>query len=236
MNKIKKIFTSIIISTIISFFLLLYLGRKINPTLYKYSNIESKRFVSNIVNSTINDIISKEYDGELFTINKNSNDEIEILDYDTKKVNKLLSKITKSIKEKLTNLEDGNIKDLELSSNFKIVDLDKNGVLCEIPIGALYKNVLFNNIGPTIPIKLSFIGGVESTINTKISNYGINNLMLEINVKVVVEEQITMPKLSKKSHVEFLAPLTIKIIEGKIPNYYINGIESASNIISTALK
>lgn len=207
---------------VFSFFILEAIGNKLNPILLRYVNIEANRFANNIVNSTVNEMIVKNYDDELFIINKNSSGEIELLDYDTKKVNELLLKITDNIQNKLTKLEEGKITDLEISNNFKIKKFHKikNGVLCEVPFGALKGNTLFSNIGPTIPIKLAFIGQVQSNLNTKITNYGINNIVIETDVVVEVEEQITMPTTSKKNTLTITAPLTIKIIKGRVPEHY----------------
>ena len=63
----KKAFLFIIISTTISsFFLLSVLGKRLNPILARYVNVEAKRFASNIINSSVNDIISDGLDEDLF--------------------------------------------------------------------------------------------------------------------------------------------------------------------------
>ena len=108
--------------------------------------------------------------------------------------------------------------------------LTKNGIVCKVPMGSLRKNALFVNIGPQIPIRMAFIGQVESSLNTKVKEYGINYLVVEINVNVVVEEQIIMPAMSKKETLKITAPLTLKIIQGEIPNYYFGTIEKNSSI------
>ena len=90
--------------------------------------------------------------------------------------------------------------------------------------------------GPSIPIKMVFIGQVESSLNTKIREYGINYLVVEINVNVVVEEQIIMPAMSKRETLNLEAPLTLKIIQGEIPNYYFGSIEKKSNVNSIKLE
>ena len=231
-KKKTNLFLFILFMTIITSILLLnILGKKLNPILIRYTNMEAKRFTSNIINSTINDIVEEELSEDLFILNKNSNEEVEILDYNTKNVNKLLSKINKEITKRLINLEDGNLNGLLISDNFKITKIDKHGVLCKLPIGILRNNPFFSNLGPTIPIKLVFLGQVQSNLNTKIKSYGINYLIVETYIHVIVEEQISMPVTSKKSKIIIDAPLTIKIINGKIPNYYLPPIEKDSSLI-----
>ncbi len=234
MNKLKYALWLLLANVVFSFFLLSLIGKKLNSTLSNYVNIEANRFANNVVNSTVNEMIIKNYEEDLFIIKQNEAGEIEMLDYNTQKVNELLLDITNEIQDKLTNLEEGKIADLEISNNFKLKNLTliRNGVLCEVPIGALKGNMLFSNIGPNIPIKLSFIGQVQSNLETKISSYGINNIVIETNVVVEVEEQITMPTTSEKSLLIITAPLTIKIIKGTVPNYYASSIEKSSDSIS----
>ncbi|MDD5888652.1 MAG: sporulation protein YunB [bacterium] len=238
MNKLKIIFWLLVANIIFSFFLLKTIGEKLNPIITRYVNIETNRFANNIVNSMINETIVKNYDPDLFIIKKDSLGQIETLDYDTQKVNKLLLEITNKIQDKLLNLEEGKIEELEISNNFKLKNLTKikKGVLCEVPLGALKGNSLFANIGPNIPIRLSFIGQVQSNLETKISSYGINNIIVETNIVVEVEEQVTMPTTSKKSTLIIKAPLTIKIIKGETPNYYSSSIEKKSSSISLPLE
>lgn len=234
MKKLKILFWLIVACFISSFFLLIILGRKISPILYRYTSVETKRFTSNIVSSVVNDTLSNSNIDDLFTTIKNDNDEIQMLNYDTKQVNKLLGTITQKIQSRLINLEEGDLSGLNISKNFVMKNGEsiKNGVLCEVPMGSLRGNTLFVNMGPNIPIKINFIGQVQSNLSTKISNYGINNLFVEINVHVQVEQRITMPTMTKGEIIEIDAPLTIKIIQGVIPEYYLSGLEKNSSIFS----
>lgn len=234
MKKLKILFWLIVACFILSFFLLIILGKKISPILYGYTSVETKRFTSNIVSSVVNDTLSNSGIDDLFNTVKNDNDEIQMLNYDTKQVNKLLGTITQKIQSRLINLEEGDLSGLNISKNFVMKNGKsiKNGVLCEVPMGSLRGNTLFVNIGPNIPIRINFIGQVQSNLSTKISNYGINNLFVEINVHVQVEQRITVPTMTKSATIEIEAPLTIKIIQGVIPEYYLSGLEKNSSIFS----
>ena len=82
---------------------------------------------------------------------------------------------------------------------------------------------MFANIGPTIPIKLTFIGQVNTELDVKVREYGINNVIVEMDVIVSVCEQASMPLTSKKKDIIVKEPISIEIIKGEIPNYY-NGL------------
>lgn len=232
MNNIRKIPVILIFALITAFFLIEYSGKKLNKQLEKYVTTESKRIISNVVNFSINQIIEENISDDLFEIQKNSRDEIELLDYNTKEVNKLLKIINQSIQKELIKLEEGKIKDYVIAENFKQGKFKnvKNGIICEIPLGSLKENSFYSNFGPKIPIRMSFLGAVRSYISTKITPYGFNSLVVEINLYVEVEEKITMPISSKVTTLKIKTPLTLKIIQGIIPEYYYaKGLEKNSN-------
>ena len=90
MNKIKIFIVIFIFSVISSFFLLYEMGNKLNKKIYNYINLESSRLVSNVVNYSINQIVEENIKDDIFEITKNKRGEVELLDYDTKEVNRLL--------------------------------------------------------------------------------------------------------------------------------------------------
>ncbi len=222
MRLFRRIGITFLFCIIISFFCVSLLGKKVNPILLNYLNLEVERVTANVIDSSVNDVLAQGLDDELFIISKNNKNEIEMIDYNTQKVNLLLQKINKKIYTKLLSLEEGNVEKFSLSSsllgnNYKNVD---SGIICEIPIGSLTGNGFFNNLGPIIPIKMSFLGHVNSTLKTKLTSYGINNLYLELYVQVEVKERISLPKSSRDVTISIDAPLSIKIISGVVPDYY----------------
>lgn len=232
MNRLKLFIIIIILSIISSFILVGYTGKKLNKKLYNYVNFESKRIVSNVVNYSINEIIAEDIIDDLFEITKNNRGEIELLDYNTKEVNKLLQKVNQSVQKELVKLEEGKVKEYVIAETFKQGKFKqiKSGIICEIPLGVLKENALYSNFGPYIPIRMSFLGSINSYINTKITPYGFNSLVMEVNLHIEVEEKVTMPTSSEISTLKLKSPLTLKIIQGIIPEYYYTkGLEKTSN-------
>ena len=205
-----------------SFVLVSYLGEKVNPILVNYLNLEVERVTSNVVDSAVNEVVAEELGDNLFSITRNSNNEVEMIDYNSKEVNLLLKNINATIYSKLQKLEEGDISEFPLSSSLLGMTYHKidSGIVCEIPFGSLTGNGFFSNIGPIIPIKMSFLFFVCSSLKTKVTSYGINNLFLEVYVHVEVKERISLPKSSDDVTIEIDAPLSIKIISGVVPEYY----------------
>ena len=68
MSKTRLLFIILASTTIISVFLLSILGKRLSPILARYVNAEAKRFASNIVNTSVNDIVEEGITDDLFQI------------------------------------------------------------------------------------------------------------------------------------------------------------------------
>ena len=117
--------------------------------------------------------------------------------------------------------------------NYQFID---SGIVCEVPLGALTGNGFVANLGPVIPLRMSFLGQVSSHLKTKVTSYGINNLLLEVYVEVEIKGKISLPKSSDIVAIKVEAPLSIKVISGVVPNYYggiidKNSLETFSSMV-----
>lgn len=233
-NK-KKIFLWILVLVLIATFWLLHLiSKRLNPIILRYATVEAKRFTTALINSAVDDDVIEHIDDSIFSITKNSVGEIQMVDFNGQEVNRLLNLISEKIEEKLLQMEEGNVEELNVSNALKGYNFSKlkKGIVCEIPVGALMGNSLFANLGPVIPIKLSFLGQVITHLNTKVESYGINNAYLELYVHIEVRERITMPMMTEEQKVELDVPLTMKIIQGKVPTYFQGGLDQNSSLFT----
>lgn len=238
MKKLKIIVWIIIIAFSFSFFLIFLLSKKVNPIILRYSTVEAKRFGVYAINSALDQKFLKKLDSNIFDTTFNEKNEIQMIDFKSKKVNELLELTTNKIQKKLIELENGNVDRIELSNTFKGMRFKdiKSGVVCEIPMGALFTNSIIANNGPVFPVKLNFIGDVIANLNTKVENYGINSIFLEVTIHVEVEERVTMPQFTNSSKITVDIPLTVKVIQGTIPNYYLSSLEKKSSAFSLPLE
>lgn len=201
-----------------------------------YAELESKKIASIIINEAINkNITSNIKIDELFIITKDDKDEIKTIDFNPIMVNNLLTKTTGDIQLYLRYIENGQIDNIDffdkIFSNYNQEKLRK-GIIYEIPSGVIFGNSYLANIGPRIPVKFSLMGDIVSHVNTKITNYGINNALIEVNINLSLMEQIILPFSSGKIKIETSVPVAMKIIQGSIPNYYLNGINENSTSIA----
>ena len=233
-NLKHKILFLLLLTSLTTFFTFRYINNRFTPILMEHAESELKRISLYIINESINDEVIEDINfDELYVTNKD-NDTINSIDFNTYTTNKILKKVNSNIWNNLNALQTGNLELLNIDNSIFSNSSDlKKGVITKIPLGVVYNNPLFNNLGPKIPIKLSLSGNINSYIETNVKNYGINNAIIEITINIEVEERVLLPFASKKIKVTNEVPLAIKIIEGSIPDYYASGIKENSPIIST---
>ena len=207
----KKIFFKrkiVIFIMIIVIFINIYLwlSKNLNNYYLNYSENEASVIITNAISKAIDEDILKEIkDNDLYTIIKNKDDEIEMIDYDSHLVNVFLRNVTNNI-----------IKYLKQEEN------KADNASFYIPMGSILQNPVLNGKGPKIPVKMELVGSVITGVKSNVKDYGINNSLIEIYVHVEVREKLILPVTAKEITIVNDLPISYKIIKGKIPNYYSN--------------
>lgn len=223
----------IIILLIISIFLALrFINLKINPVLLDYANMEARKLASIIINDAINKNFKDINIDELFIITKEEN-EIKAIDFNPIIVNQVLTNTTTLIQTNLKYLEQGKIELLNLNTDALIdynTDKLRQGIIYEIPSGVIFGNSFLANIGPKIPVRFSLVGDIVSYVNTEVKDYGINNALIEVNIVLELSEQLILPFVTDKITIDTTIPVALKLIQGTVPNYYLNGLQNSPAI------
>lgn len=240
-KKVSHPFLLFIIFFLLFLFLTFrFISARASPILMDYAEMEITKLSNIIINKAISkQLVENASIDDLFIVTKDSSGEIKTIDFNSVVVNKFLSTTTSSIQLSLKQIEEGNIDLLELPEEILIHYDEKNlkkGIVYEIPSGVIFGNSLLSNLGPKIPIKFSLVGDINSNIKTKITNYGINNALMEVSMHIKVTEKALLPFLSKKIVVENNVPISIKMIEGSVPNYYFGGTARESMTFSLPTK
>lgn len=214
-----SVFIFIIISSVYLYFI--YLNNRIGETLNNYVDVEVERVFTNIVNRVLRENNVKFNDYLIYST------QAENISYDIDKVNEYTDLVSKKINEELFNLEQEYIKN---KYDYKYYDKNKykyirKGLLYEFSFNNLNKNILFGNLGASIPIKISFLGSVNSNIEIVTKDYGINNILVEAYLNINVKSYSTMPLGSKIHDVSINELIFVDIINGKVPNYIISSVK-----------
>lgn len=222
-KKIKKnIFLFILVLSIILSIISLNIMNKIVMPVFS-SYISS--ILKNTATKTINDTIKEELDkninyNDFMILSKNSNDEIQAIDFNSREINLILNDITNKVLEKVKSIE---------------LDYKKRNNIYEIPIGIISENIFLSNLGPFIPVNYKIIGNAISNINTSINEYGINNALIKISIITSITLEINVPFLNEKIDIKVENPFIMKVIQGSIPKYYGGGFSKNSNIFSVPI-
>lgn len=237
-SNCDKIILIIILILFVTYYLYYNINKFFYPVLLDYSSIETQKITTYIINNSLKNFDKNigEMD-EYSNVIKNSAGEIIGVDYNTIELNKNLLEITDSIQNDLNLFESGKYNVL----NFNYVDKNiyfknnKNSIVFFIPFGIATGISVLSDLGPKIPVKLSIIGSVKTNIKTNLQEYGINNSLMKVYIEVNVPIQVVLPFLSKKINVIEEIPLSIKLINGKIPEVYGSDyVTSSSDVISSS--
>lgn len=186
---------------------------------------EVKHLTSLIMNNCIQKYISQTDNLNLLTIERTNDETIERIQYNTKILNQTRTKILDMLETDLDYMVQGKIDKIGLNLN-KLSDdyyeKTNDGILFMVSIGSSTGNPFFANLGPKIPLNLKIIGDATADITTNITEYGMNNALIEVNIKLEATTIIHMPFLSKEVTITNTIPLTMEIIQGSIPGYYYN--------------
>ena len=198
----------------------------VNPKIEKIVNMDIDKMIENLITEYS---LNEDYNTikDILIINKNSNDEIINIDYNLKELYEFSSHITEELKDDLANLESGKTSseyyDEYLSSN-------KDYFVLWIPYGVASDNVFFSNLGPRIPVKIKFIGSILTGVKTKVTDYGINNSLIEVYTTINISTLVITPVNKKRVSRNYEILVASKIIEGKVPEIYGGKYEQKSSI------
>lgn len=242
-NKKRKKGNKLLICIIIFIFLIVissifinYYSNKAIPLLMSYAEAETKKLIILVINKAVTKQINNVDTSDIFDVTYNNEGEVILVDFNSKRTSIALSTITSLVELNLRAVEEGKIDMLELpdnSFNSFNPELLEKGVIVEVPLGVISNSTLLANLGPKVPVKLSLIGDVSSGFSTNVEEYGINNALITLYIDVEVNAKVILPIVSEEISISASIPIAMKVIQGKIPDYYMNGFTTKSNIITS---
>lgn len=239
-QKKKKSFLFLILMvvclliSIITTFLFGVFNKKINPKLIEISEKTLNKITYSVIMDYLDsEILNQEYLNNILVITKNNNSEIITVDFNLEQAYVILSEITRRLEENLNELEKGNI-DIDYYSGY--LDESQNGFVLTIPIGVASNYMFLNNLGPKIPVKVRFIGTVLTNIKTKITNYGMNNALVEMYAYIEITEEVVTPVTTNELKTVYDVLIAAKMINGRVPSFYGESIDKESSLINIPLQ
>lgn len=200
----------ILITFLISLFLFIIIfslySKKLNPKLNDYIDFLVKdEIYKKVIKS--NNFITNEEVNDILYIDKNKSNEIVYLDYDIDKTYKLLNKYIDSLKK----------------------DNSKSKILT-VPFFIASDNIIISSLGPKIKFKYEIIDNVKGKIKTKVTDFGVNNALVEMYFELEIGYLVVIPMNKKESILKTEILISSKIINGKVPTFYGKNIFKESGV------
>ena len=225
--KVRRLF--FIFLFLLAFIALFFtFSNKLTKLFLEYAKGETYRYATSVINNSVTDeLLNNINDMNLFSITKDSNGNIQMVDYDTLYVNIFLKDVTEKLEEDIRKIENGDLRLIGKGAN--------NKHFFTIRLGEVLQNPFFNFLGKEIGVNIKMIGAIETNVYTELKEYGINNSLIEMGVFIKVNIKVMLPVITDNIIVTNKVPISYKIVTGKVPDYYGSRGES-SNIFSIPIE
>ncbi|MBS5115001.1 MAG: sporulation protein YunB [Erysipelotrichaceae bacterium] len=187
----------------------------------EYGKVEVERFISVVVNHASLAYQDQEH-SDLILVERNEAGDIVSVDFDLIKVGGIAQELVNHVESDLNYVANGKTCDQlddEHISIIKQVSQNK-GIVSYIPIASMLNIPIISYLNLKVPLKYEMISNVKSEVMTDIQNYGINHVVVKINIALTIEQNVVSPFFSEPCIFEFNFPLAVKLVNGLVPGYY----------------
>ena len=225
----------LVVVLIISFttFFFIWYNTKISPKIVDVAEAKINKFMESFLSMNIGyEILDEDILEDILIINKNDKGEILYVDYNLEKAYLVLDTVSTELEALVENLEQGNFKDIS-DNNIKA---NEHGLILELPMFIASDYALVSNLGPKIYIKVNFVGSILTNIKSKITEYGINNALVELYVTIKLSQELISPVTNNENVIEYDVLVASQVINGTVPQLYGGSILEKSAELSIPLE
>ena len=208
----KRIVKIIIIITIILIVLKMLLSY-IDPIFRAMCEDKLKSIATIITNQQSTIIMNKYQYDELYTIEKDDTGNVLVIKSNVVPINNLISDLTENVQNEFNKVQQSTI---------------------DVPIGNLSGSYFLSGSGPSIPIKVSMLGTLDTEIKSEFIDKGINQTLHRIYVNFNCSMRIVTPMNSYTTNIVNQVIIAEHIIVGRIPDTYYNleGMDSPGDTLN----
>lgn len=222
----KVVILDIALIFFFTYILFIWYSKFVSNRLIDIAHVKLNEFMDYFLSNKVNyDLFKGDNLKDIIVINKNSDGEILYVSYDMDKSYKVLDLVTKELENNINDLENGNV------GNTQNISGGKNGILLKLPM-FIGNNAIISNLGPKIYVPINFVDSILTNLKTKITDYGINNALVEIYVTVKLSTNIISPTSSKEMVIDYDVLIASVVVNGRVPSIYGGLIQSKSSGLS----
>ena len=209
-NQKNKKFVTIIIILSIAFGTVKIVLDAVYPIFDTLCETKAKSIATKISNEQATNVMREHSYEELFTIEKDSDNNITMVKSNIIAINEIISDVAVKIQD----------------------DIDARGrENIEIAIGSFTGNKLLAGRGPGVKIRISPVGTVETDLRSEFTSKGINQTLHRVYLEVKCKVNILTPFEDIEKEIINQVLLVENIIVGRIPETYYNleGLDAKSD-------
>lgn len=208
-------------------------NKDVTPKLLNVAEVSINKLNETILtNYKVKDIYPQVDLENAIVLTKNKKEEIISVDFNLEEVYKSLSIITEYLQQ---SVEDVRVRNEVLKYYNEDLSSTLDSIILSIPMGGFSDKIYLANLGPRIPVKISYMGYVASSVRIKLEDYGINNVLISIYIDCFITNSFITPSIEKEIKHEYNILVASKIIQGIVPTYYGGVMEAKSNILNVPL-
>ncbi len=227
--KHKIILVIILIISFTFFWLFIYLKKSSNKII-ELATLKIDTLVNQVLSEDVSYDLLKEVDkSEIIKISKNTAGEILNVDFNLEESYKILDNITTKVSQKMDEIATGKIKTTDKNI---IRKNNSQNIILKFPLFITSNSPLFSNFGPNIYLGINFNKTILTNLKTRITNYGLNNALVEMYVPIEITYELLSPINNVEKTINYEVLIASKIINGRVPYYYGDEIIKESNIIT----
>lgn len=202
-----------------TFCMLRYVGERVGKIAVDKLTLMIKKDAYKVLYKNIDDLFVNENINDVVELVKNNNSEIISINYRFDNCYRMLDKYIDNI-----------YKDF-ISIDFS--DKYYNKGVYFISSSLISNSTVFNTFGIEVPMKINVVSDMRSNFKTKVVNYGINNVLVELYLVIKIDSWFVNPFNENVFGEEYEYIVSSQIINGTVPNYFGGVIEKSSSIVTS---
>ncbi|MDF2721072.1 MAG: sporulation protein [Paenibacillus sp.] len=210
----KAFFIALLIFTLFSLQSFIYIEKRLRPALINVAMLRVKQIATQSINTAITEQISRAQSfDKLMDWRMDKNGKITGFSLNYAEHMRIASETVNTVQGVMSHLQE---------------------VPEHIPVGQAMNSAIIASFGPKIPIKFTPVGAVKVDLNTRQQETGINNILVEVYIRISTEVAIIIPFDTQPEVVETEIPISYVLVVGDVPMYYYDNKGNPSGKSSAA--
>lgn len=197
-----------------TFFILSWFSSRLLPDVIAYGDYECRNLIMHMANDVVAEVNKQIKTEQMIKFNE----EESSLTYNVEFLNSIYINFINRLQNNLKKIEKN---EYDFKSDYvEISNSLGKGIVYSIPVSKVFNNSLISSLFGEVMVRYKLIGQVVGEIVSEISEYGINNALVEIKLKLEVNVKTIAPISIVQSKLEIEVPLSMRLLQGKVPDAF----------------